>query len=265
MVPQIRVVPAFGSVEPKPGNEAVLPDVLAHASGGAGEVYAAHGEVRATEQRWVDRAPLCLSALLVVGCLAKTDGADGGVYGAPSNDETSLASESDDDTAACVLREATSNPTVTLSGRLCGETISVTTRAGTAIQLGRSRATDPETEVRIVEVGQYINPSAPLDFETAEFLVNLAFETGPEVASSVSTHTLASGVFSLCGFGTVVLQSGPVVFEVSGVEDGASSGDIALTFSGMLVGGYAPQHAQSRVQPCGGEVDLTLRGRFVHR
>lgn len=266
MLVQRRVVPESGSVEPSPGDEAVPPgDIVAiRRLAVSNERNPLRRRLKAPERRRLN-ALLCFSAFAAAGCLAKTDGADGGVYGAASNDETSLDPDSRDDEAACTLRESSTNPVVTLSGRLCGETISVTTRAGTVIHLGRSRATDPDAEVRIVEVGQSTNPNAPIDFEMADFLVNLAFETGPEVGTSVSTHTLTSGVFSLCGFGTVVLQSGPVVIDVSGVDYGASSGDIAMTFSGLLVGGYAPKHGQSRVQPCGGEVDLTVRGRFSHR
>lgn len=202
-----------------------------------------------------------------MGCLAKTDGADGGVRdeSTQTDDETSEAETEREPTTQCQLMEASDNPQVTLSGRLCGETISITTRAGALIHLGRSQPTDPETEVRIIEVLESATPDAPADFANADFLVNLAFETGPEVASTVTTHNLVSGVFSLCGFGTVVMQSGPVIFEMSGIDDGATSGDITLTLSGLLVGGFAEQHGQTRVQVCGGELGLTLRGRFVHQ
>lgn len=217
-------------------------------------------------RRLVPLAAVCLNALVTVGCLAKTDGADSGVGDEGSSEDVETRTETEPEpTTQCQLIESTNNPQVTLSGRLCGETISLTTRAGAIIHLGRSQASDPETEVRVVEVLESANPEAAADFANAGFLVNLAFETGPEVASTVSTHNLTSGVFSLCGFGTVVMQSGPVIFEMSGIEDGARSGDITLTLSGMLVGGFSNQHGQSRVQLCGGELDLTLQGRFVHQ
>lgn len=202
----------------------------------------------------------------MVGCLAEATDTDGNVSGASSYEESSDTNTTDVlEPPACNLTEATDHPQVTLSGRLCGETISVTTRAGAVIHLGRSQPTDPELEARVIEVLESDAPGTPADFANADFLVNLAFETGPEVTSAVSTHNLVSGVFSLCGFGTIVLQSGPVNFEISGVEDGATSGDIALTLTGLLVGGFSEMHGQTRVQLCGGEVDLTLRGRFVHQ
>ncbi len=208
---------------------------------------------------------LTCSVLGATSCIAAAPENDGGVSEMLTETDDSSPSPDDQSTSACNLNEANDNPLVTLSGRLCGETFSLATRAGAIVHLGRSQATDPETEVRVIEVLESADPGTPADLTSAEFLVNLAFETGPEVASAVSTHNLVSGVFSLCGFGTVVMQSGPVTFEMSGVDDGATSGDFTLTLTGLLVGGYSAQHGQSRVQACGGEVDLTLQGRFVHQ
>lgn len=188
--------------------------------------------------------------------------------GAESSDEQSSSAASTTETepsGACTLKESSSNPAVTLTGSLCGEAVSITTRAGSVIHLGRSAATDPETEVRVIEVLESEDPSAASNLEDAQFLVNLAFETGPEIASTLGEYSLVSGVFSLCGFGTVVFQQAPVTFEISDVVDGAVNGDITITLTDLLVAGFSPNHGQSKVAGCGGALDLTLTGRFVHQ
>lgn len=205
------------------------------------------------------------SSVCTVACLApKEDGADSGMNGDDDMDEPTEEVTSDEP-AACDLRVSETNPQVTLSGRICGETVSLTTRAGAVIHLGRSQPTDPESEIRAIEVLADGDPNAQSDLATAQFLVNMSFETGPELATPLSTHNLATGVFSLCGFGTVVMLQGPVTFEMAGVDDGAPSGDIDMTLSGLLVGGFSPQYGQTRVEACGGELELTLRGRYVHQ
>lgn len=205
------------------------------------------------------------AAWLLVGCLApQEDGTDAGTDPrGNATDETS--DEVTSAPPACNLEVSDTNPEVTLTGRVCGETISLTTRAGSVIHLGRSQATDPEGEIRAIEVLAGGDLNAQSDLATAQFLVNMSFETGPELGTPLSTHNLATGVFSLCGFGTVVMLQGPVTFEMEGVDDSVPSGDIDLTLSGLIVGGFSPQYGQSRVESCGGELELTLRGRFVHQ
>lgn len=216
-------------------------------------------------KRWLVLALNLGVGMCATACLApKEDGADSGIN--PSDDTDEPTDETtDDEPVTCDLPISDTNPTVTLSGRLCGETIALTTRAGAVIHLGRSQPTDPESEIRAIEVLGGGDPNAQSDLATAQFLVNMSFETGPELATPLSTHNLATGVFSLCGFGTVVMLQGPVTFEMAGVDDGAPSGDIDMTLSGILVGGFSPQYGQTRVESCGGELELTLRGRYVHQ
>lgn len=201
-----------------------------------------------------------IAAVLSAACMAQpTDGDD-----LDTVDDTSEVNSTNDATSegACKLVETSDSPVVTLSGRLCGETVNIITRAGKMLHLGRSSATDPETEVRIVEVIDTTEPGAPANLRDSQFLVNLAFETGPELTDGVSTHNLASGVFSLCGFGTVVFLEGPVTFQFVGVDANATSGNIALSLTGLLAAGYSDKHGQERVNPCGGELDITINGRL---
>jgi hypothetical protein len=203
---------------------------------------------------------MLLAASLSAACMAQPSDEDGLRTDAP--DDTSEVNDTDDVTpvGACNPQETSSSPVVSLSGRLCGDPVNITTRAGKTIHLGRSSATDPETEVRIVEVLDSAEPGAPANLRDAEFLVNLAFETGPELADGVSYHNLASGVFSLCGFGTVVFLEGPVTFQFSEVD--TSTGNFNLSLAGLVVSGYADEHGQDRVTQCGGELGVTISGRL---
>ncbi len=203
---------------------------------------------------------MLLAASLSAACMAQPSDEDD--LRTDDRDDTSEVNDTGDVTpvGACNLQETSGSPVVTLSGRLCGETVNITTRAGKTVHLGRSSATDPEAEVRIVEVLDSAEPGAPASLRDAEFLLNLAFETGPELADGVSYHNLASGVFSLCGFGTVVFLAVPVTFQFSGVD--TSTGDFNLSLTGLLVSGYAEEHGQDRVTQCGGELDVTITGRL---
>lgn len=205
---------------------------------------------------------LVLAAGFTPACLAASSEAPGDDTG-----EDTQAADTGENTSsepqACELRESSTNPEVTLAGRLCGETVNITTRAGTLLHLGRSSAADPENEIRIVEVLDARDPNAAASLADSQFLLNLGFETGPEFASGVSTHTLTSGVFSLCGFGTVVFLEGPVTFDFAEVGDGIESRRVDLSLSGLVVSGYSERHGQERVDICGGELDLRVTGELT--
>jgi hypothetical protein len=211
-----------------------------------------------------------LGASLLSGCLAQPlDEADGGVRGnrsdeapsddARSNDTRSDSSDEPQPPATCTTSDAATNPVVTLRGTACGETVNFTTRAGKVLHLGRSSAADPPTEIRLVEV---LDSTGPADLAKSQFLVNLAFSTGPELFDGVSYHNLTSGVFSLCGFGTIVFQEGPVTFQLTGTQTDDPTDDVTLSLTGLVVSGYAPEHGQTRVRVCGGELDMIVRGKL---
>lgn len=204
------------------------------------------------------------AASLLSGCLAQPlDETDGGVRsGGASSDDTRSdeSNETKPPNATCTLSDAASNPVVTLRGTVCGETVNLTTRAGRVLHLGRSSAADPPTEIRLVEV---VDSTGPADLAKSQFLVNLAFATGPELFDGVSYHNLTSGVFSLCGFGTIVFQEGPVTFQLTGTQTDDPTDDVTLSLTGLVVSGYAPEHGQTRVRVCGGQLDVTVRGKLA--
>ena len=204
---------------------------------------------------------LLLAAAFAPACLAASSETPTDDTG-PDTPSDATGENTSSGPTGCELRDSSTNPEVTLTGRVCGETVNITTRAGTLLHLGRSSAADPENEIRIVEVVDASGPNVAANLADSQFLLNLGFETGPEFASGVSTHNLTSGVFSLCGFGTVVFLEGPVTFEFTEVGDGVASRSVDLTLTGLVVSGYSERHGQERVDLCGGELNLRVKGEL---
>lgn len=168
----------------------------------------------------------------------------------------------------CTLEESSEHPQLSIRGQVCGETIDYRSGAGRSMHFGRTSPEQPENEVRVISVkddpahGDITDASY---FDEFGFVLNLAFATGPEVVSGLSTHTLSSGLFASCDFGTLVFAEAPVIIEMEGVEQEARQGQIRLTFSGLVVQGYSERYELAAVPQCGGEVDIVIEGPFEHR
>lgn len=170
--------------------------------------------------------------------------------------------------ASCELEQSSAHPRVSIRGFICGETVDYSSLAGRSMHFGRATSDDPETEIRVISVKDDPQHGGVTDetyFEEFGFVLNLAFVTGPEVVNGVSTHSLSSGLFAACDFGTLVFTEAPVTIEVENVEQGARQGQARLTLTGLVVRGFSERYSLDAVPQCGGEVDIVLEGPFVHR
>lgn len=210
-------------------------------------------------------AGITLTALVAIAC---------GTDATPESNNTSSdspepdGSEQSPSPPTCTLEESSEHPQISIRGQVCGETVDYRSGAGRSMHFGRTSPEQPENEVRVISVkddpahGDVTDESY---FDEFGFVLNLAFTTGPEIVSGVSTHTLSSGLFASCEFGTLVFAEAPVIVEMAGVEQEARQGQIQLTLSGLVVQGYSERYELAAVPQCGGEVDIVIEGPFEHR
>lgn len=170
--------------------------------------------------------------------------------------------------ANCNFEESSQHPQISVTGDVCGETISYASGAGRSLHFGRTSLEQPAEQVRVISLKDdpdHGNVTDDAYFEEFGLVLNLALATGFELADGVSTHLLQSGLFASCDFGTLVLAQTPVTIEIEGVEPGTRQGDVRLTLHDVVVKGYSERYSLRAVPACGGEVDIVVEGPFQHR
>jgi hypothetical protein len=149
---------------------------------------------------------------------------------------------------------------------VCGESKSLSTTAGQLIKLSRNSLFAPIEEITTFTLRDDpsdVAATLPDYFDDFALLFNVVLESGPELQVQTADYPMEKGMLVACGFGSLALGSGMAHVSIESLE-GAPSGRIRISMSGLPVTGFDPSFGKINVPPCSGSVAVTLEGTFDH-
>lgn len=169
--------------------------------------------------------------------------------------------------ANCQLSERPDGPRVSLTGTVCGQSVSFSTTAGQLIRLSRRSLLYPIDEITAVTVKDDPSDGAvdlPDYFEDFGFLFNLGLTArGPTLSVQSGEFELETGMLAACGFGSLGFRAGTAGVAIESVE-GDFEGSLRMTVSNIAVLGFDAAYGRTQLPVCDGTVSVTLAGSFSH-
>lgn len=193
-------------------------------------------------------------------------GADQGLAG-PGSAAAGQGGSSATSSTDCQLSERPDGPRVSLTGTVCGQSVSFSTTAGQVIVLSRRSLSYPIDEITAVTVKDDASDAAvylPEYFEDFGFLFNLGLtERGPTLSVQSGEFALETGMLAACGFGSLGFRAGTARVAIESVE-GDFEGSLRMTVSDIAVLGFDPAYGKTQLSVCDGTVTVTLAGAYSH-
>jgi hypothetical protein len=187
--------------------------------------------------------------------------------GGSSGSDAAGGGGSSSSSTPCQLEELADGPLLTLTGTVCGQNVSFSTRAGQVIELSRRSLLYPLEEITtilITEEPTDYDIVLPDYFEDSGILFNVALEeSGPTLEVQSGEYTLETGMLIACGFGSLLFRPDPARVAIERVE-GDYSGQIRMSVSDIPVLGFDPAYGKTTVPACEGTVSVTLEGPYSH-